>query len=69
MSRNSQQVDRQIPPPRVSVTLTAVPYHQLSYIPYVYRHFDLLVLKIIISTAFYEQKLKIKKNSLMYCHS
>ena len=30
------------------VTLVAVPCCQLSYIPYVFEHYDLLVLKIIL---------------------
>ena len=46
----------------MAVTLTALPQHRLSHIPYVFRHFDLLVLKLMTSTKIYEQELKIKKN-------
>ena len=44
-------------------------YLQLSYTPYLFRHSDLPVLNIIISIAFHEKKLKIKKNPFKYCHS
>ena len=50
-------------------TLVVVPCGQLSYIPYIFRHCDLLVLKIIISNEYHERKLKIKKDSFTNCHS
>ena len=60
----------QVLPSVMSVTLTALSYLQLSYIPcYGFRQFDLVVLKILTSTEFYEGELKIKNNSFMDCHS
>ena len=53
----------------VAVTLVAVSCCQLSYIPYVSRHCDLLVLKIIILNKCQEKKLKIEKDSSINCHS
>ena len=50
-------------------TLVVVPCGQLSYIPYIFRHCDLLVLKIIISNEYHERKLKIKKDSFTNCYS
>ena len=55
--------------PSVAVTLVAVPCCQLSYVPYVSRYCDLLVLKIIISNQCHEKKQKIKKESFMNCNS
>ena len=59
----------QVPPSSMAVTLTALLHHRLSHIPYVFRHFDLLVLKLMISTEIYEQELKIKNFLFTYCHS
>ena len=53
--------------PSVAVTLVAVPCCQLSYVPYVSRYCDLLVLKIIISNQCHEKKQKIKKDSFTNC--
>ena len=47
-------------------TRHVVMYCQLSYIPYVFRHFDLLALKIL-SHACHGKKLKTEKNCFMYC--
>ena len=58
-----------VPPPSMAVTLKAVPHLQRSYITYVFRHSDLLVLKITISNACHEKKLKIKKNTFLCCHN
>ena len=60
----SQLRTRHVTPPSVALTVIAVPHHPLNYMPYIFRHFDLLVLKIIISDACHENKLKIK-NSIM----
>ena len=56
-------------PPSVAVTLVIVPCCHLSYIPYVFIHCDLQVLKIPISNQCHEKKLKIKENSFIKCHS
>ena len=57
---------RQQVPPSVAVILVAVPCCQLSYIFYVYRHCDILVLKTIILHQCLKKKLK--KKSFKYCH-
>ena len=49
----------QVPLHSMTVTLIAVLYRQLSYISYIFRHFDLLVLKIIIAAVCQEKKPKI----------
>ena len=50
----------------VAVTVVAVPCCQLSYISFVFRHCDLLVLRIIIPNQCYVKKLKIRKNSFAH---
>ena len=53
----------------MAVTLVAVPCCQLSYMSYVYRFCDLLVLKIKRSYQLHNRKLSIKKESFKYCLS
>ena len=53
----------------VVMTSLAVPCWELSCIPYVFRHCDLLVLTIIISPQCHEKKLEIKEDSFTNRHS
>ena len=45
-----------VPLSNVNVTLIAVPYRQLSYIRYVFRRFDLLVLAVMVSSACHKKE-------------
>ena len=56
-------------PLSMAVTLAIVPCCQLTHIPYVFRHCNLLVLKIIISNHCHKKKLKIMKDSFINCQS